>query len=522
MVRTLVFVLCCWCTAAAVAQQIPVIQWQKSLGGATGMSMGTAVERTSDGGYVIAASSSASDGDLTNNNGNPDWWIVKLNSTGDIEWQTSLGGSSLDFCYSVVQTADGGYVAAGSIVSSDGDVTGFHGVEDGWLVKLNSMGNLVWQRALGGSFVDLLQSIKTTSDSGFVVVGSSGSSDGDVAMNQGATDVWLLKLGASGLIEWEKTYGGSGPDHGKTVQLTSDGGFMITGTTSSNDGDVSGYHGISGGDIWVVKVDSIGGVQWQKALGGSGQEVGAGLQLAFDGGALITGYTNSNDGDVQSAAQGNLDVWVVKLDSAGNMVWETALGGSDVDRGADLQSTTDGGCLVLGETYSNDGAVAGNHGWTDLWIAKLDGTGLLVWQLAMGGTSADMPGSLRPTADDGWVVVGSSQSNDGDVTGNHGLRDVWFVKLGDDLTTTTAVSGPQVGTSLTLAPNPSSGHVVAQWPRHWQNVQLDVVDERGRAVMAPRLLTKESLVGITGLCPGLYFVTAKSLHGISTQQLVVE
>jgi hypothetical protein len=235
---------------------------------------------------------------------------VKLSATGAIQWQKCLGGSGWDVATSIQQTSDGGFIVAGRTNSNDGDVTGNHGNDDFWVVKLSATGEIQWQKSLGGSNDDWATSIQQTSDGGFIVAGSTDSNDGDVTGNHGNDDFWVAKLSSTGAIQWQKSLGGSGDELAESTQQTSDGGFIVTGWTTSNDGDVTGNHG--GKDFWVVKLSSTGAIQWQKSLGGSGTDVAESIQQTSDGGFIVAGYTASNDGDV-TGNHGYDDFWVVKL-----------------------------------------------------------------------------------------------------------------------------------------------------------------------------------------------------------------
>jgi len=234
-------------------------------------------------------------------------------------------------------------------------------------------------------------------------------------------------------IEWQKSLGGSANEKAHSIQQTFDGGFIITGWTRSNNGDVSGYHGggsCDAGDYWVVKLDaeSPSSIVWQKCLGGSLGDAANSIQQTTDGGYVVVGFTNSNDGDV-SGNHGLSDYWVVKLDALGDIVWQKCLGGHSSDGASSIQQTTDGGYIVAGFTNSNDGDVSGNHGLSDYWVVKLNSSGSIEWQRCLGGSDYDGAYFIQQTTDSGYVIAGLSYSNDGDVSGNHGGEDYWVVKL---------------------------------------------------------------------------------------------
>ena len=182
--------------------------------------------------------------------------MVKLNASGNMVWQQCLGGTSNDDTGkdSILQTTDGGFIICGVTSSNDGDVSGYHGESDLWLVKFNDSGNLVWQKCLGGTLDESKTSIQQTTDGGYIICSATQSNDGDVSGNHGDDDTWVVKLNASGNLVWQKCLGGSSLEFNASIQQTTDGGFIICGTTQSIDGDVSGNHGIW--DIWVVKLNA--------------------------------------------------------------------------------------------------------------------------------------------------------------------------------------------------------------------------------------------------------------------------
>ncbi|MGM0480239.1 MAG: hypothetical protein ACQERC_13540 [Bacteroidota bacterium] len=305
--------------------QEPVIEWEKSLGGSL-LDQVLSIQQTTDGGYIIAGDSDSNNGDVTGNNGDWDFWVVKLDTAGDLSWQNSLGGSGLDYLNAIRQTLDGGYIIAGYSESNDGDVTGNNGNGDCWVVKLDATGNMIWEKSLGGSQKEIANSIQQTTDGNYIVAGWSESNDGDVTENSGGSDYWIVKLDASGNIIWEKSLGGSGNDWANSIELTSDNGFIVAGQSDSNDGDVTGNNGSK--DYWVVKLDSVGGLTWQKSLGGSGTDRAFSIQQTTNDGYIIAGWSSSNDGDL-TANNGNNDAWIVQLDSVGTINWQKSFGGSE-------------------------------------------------------------------------------------------------------------------------------------------------------------------------------------------------
>jgi len=384
----------------------PDISFNKTFGGSN-WDQAYSIQQTEDGGYIVAGYTSSNDGYVSGNHGSYDAWIVKLNDNGELQWQKCLGGSDDDYAQSIQQTEDGGYIVAGTTESNDGDVSGNHGNYDSWIVKLDETGNIQWQRCLGGSSSDYAQSIQQTNDGGYIVAGYTTSNDGDVSGNHGSCDYWIVKLNSSGNIVWQKCLGGSKSDCAQSIQQTNDGGYIVAGYTTSNNGDVSGNHHYNYKDYWIVKLDGLLNIQWQKCLGGSDDDEAYSIQQTFDGGYIIAGFTESNDGDVSgNHAKYKNDYWVVKLNETGNIQWQKCLGGSENDYAQGIQQTNDGGYIVAGQTSSNDGDVFGNHGGYDYWIVKLDETGNIQWHKCLGGSSGDCAQSIQQTSDGGYIVAG--------------------------------------------------------------------------------------------------------------------
>ncbi len=350
------------------------IVWQKALGGSLDENA-TSIQQTFDGGYIVSGSSYSDDGDVTGHHGITgynDYWIAKLSSTGSITWQRSLGGANIEQCNAMHQTSDSGFILAGFSRSADGDITGNHGGSDYWVVKLSSSGIVQWQKSLGGGTDDYAYAIEQTFDGGYIVAGASNSWGGDVTGNNGGLDYWVVKLSPTGSIVWQKSLGGSEKDIAMSIKQTYDSGYIVTGLSFSNDSDVTGHHGMTMyyADIWTVKLNSLGAITWQKSLGGSIDEYAYSVLQTPDSGYVITGFAQSADGDV-SFNHGSDDFWMVKLSPGGTLLWQKTFGGSANDNCTATVVTADGGFIMAGASLSNSGDASGNHGSGDVWVVKL-------------------------------------------------------------------------------------------------------------------------------------------------------
>lgn len=488
--------------SALAAQSAPSIEWQKALGGTHGESA-NAVQQTSDGGYIVAGHSMSNDGDVTGNHGGGDYWIVKLNPAGGIQWQKTLGGSNVDDAQSIRQTTDGGYIIAGSSNSGDGDISGNHGNYDYWIVKLDSNGNMQWQKSLGGSSMDMAQSIQQTSEGGYIVAGSSSSNDGDVSGNHGGGDYWIVKLDINGNIQWQKSLGGSSSEQVNSVQQTFDGGYIIAGTTVSTDGDITVSYGNN--DFWVVKLDSGGNMQWQKTLGNIGDNIGYYAQQTFDGGYIAVG-TSFNSSNLES---GLPDYWVIKLSNNGTIEWDKYFGGSFHDNAITIRQTPEWDYIVAGWTASNNGQVTNHHGNLDYWIIKLDSSGNMKWEKTLGGPDFDYLTALELTADNGYIVSGSTGSTSGDVTGHHGMIDAWIVKLSPEQL---GIPENQQRHKPNLYPNPAKEFFyLDHLPRE---STISITDMSGRKLFSQKYNEEKIKINTSAFMEGLYMVQVKNREEI--------
>ena len=406
--------------------QAPAIQWQKIYGGSND-DRAFDLQPTPDGGYIVAGDTHSNNWDVSGNGGSNgyynDYWIVKLNATGALQWQKSFGGSYFDYAKSIKPTSDGGYIVAGdSFISSSREY-------DCRIAKLSSSGDIQWQKVLGGTGEDRATAVQTTSDGGYVIAGYSDSSNGDITGNHGAFDCWIVKLSSSGAIQWQKALGGGSDDRANAIQLTTDGGYIVAGSTSSNNGDVTGNHGTN--DAWIVKLDSNGAIQWQKALGGNGSDHAKSVQRTKDGGYILAGYTYSYRNGYEGYND-RCDYWILKLDINGTLQWQRSIGGQYTDIAYAVQPTIDGGYIVVGESNSLDGNITGNLGRTDAWLVKLSSSGATQWQKSLGGSQYDYGNTVHQTADGSYIIAGYSDSGIGDNTNVYGGYGYWIVKLGSD------------------------------------------------------------------------------------------
>ncbi len=319
-------------------------------------------------------------------------------SFAQITFQKRLGGSLDDQSFSARQTTDGGYILAGYEKSFSNDTV------DVYLIKTDSFGDTIWTKTIGGDSIDIAYDVKQTTDGGYILVGSTCS------FGQGATDVYLMKTNSSGDTLWTNTYGGMNEDGGNSVEQTSDGGYIIVGYTNSFG---AGYF-----DLYLLKTDSTGDLLWSKTFGGTSTENGYSVQETSDHGFIIAGFTSLN--------AGNFDAYLIKTTSIGDTLWTKKYGGSSHDYGNCVKQTTDGGYVLVGYTGSFG---AGN---SDVYVIKTNSGGDTIWTKTFGGIMADFGNDIQQTTDGGYIIVGTTYSFYG--TGN--TSDVYLIKtnsVGDTL-----------------------------------------------------------------------------------------
>ena len=364
-------------------------QWDRTFGGSD-YDFGRSVQQAQDGGYIILGSTDSYGA------GSRDFWLIKTDADGNIDWKKTFGGIYSDYPKSVQQTLDGGYILLGGTLSYGA------GSVDAWLIKTDAQGNKQWERTFGSSENDWGESVQQTSDGGFVLIGHTDSYTGGEVF-----DLWLIKTDTRGNKQWDKTFGGSYLEYGKSVQQTSDGGFILLGYTES--------YGAGDYDFWLIKTDAQGNRQWDKTFGGSKEDKSSSVQQTSDGGYILLGYT-------ESYGAGDADLWLIKYcpEVLSCQAWNRTFGGSKDDRGYSVQHTMDGGYVLLGYTKSY------GAGGEDIWLIKTDVQGDKQWDRTFGGSSEDSGGSVQQAQDGGYIILGSTYSY------GAGRSDAWLIKTDAD------------------------------------------------------------------------------------------
>lgn len=424
------------------------VQWERTFGGAD-EDVALVVEPVADGGFLLGGYSysdpSGAKADASHDAG--DYWVVKVDASGNQQWDKSFGGARFDGLRSMQQTSDGGYVLGGTSFSGPtGNKTstsfGPHS-GDYWIVKLNAAGNKQWEKVFGGTNLDTLAAVQQTDDGGYILAGTSSSpASGNKTSEShgaGASDWWVVKTDPNGGKQWERSFGGDDDDELHAVASTTDGGFVFAGTSfsavSGNKG--AACHGL--GDFWVVKVDANGHRLWEKTFGGDDAEELFSVCVAADGGILLGGHSASGTSGNKSAANfGAHDFWLVRLDAGGNKQWDKTYGGDDSDELFVVHATAGGGYVLGGMSSS---AASGSKTTAklsadsaDYWIIHVDAQGSQRHEQAIRGNLSGEALRLRLGSDGGMVVPGLGSG--------HSDQDFALTRMAGPLRFVTSAFGP--------------------------------------------------------------------------------
>lgn len=504
--------------------QVPSIQWQKSYGG-TNSEVAKFIRQTADGGYIVAGDTNSNDTDVIGFNGgaiaagtsNSDIWVIRLDASGELKWSKCLGNSSIDETADIRETADGSFALLGGYYIFN-------------LYKLNSNGKFKWGKSYGGG-KEHPASMRQTDDGGFILAGTSYSTTGQITGHHGdatTSDYWVVKTDSVGNMQWQKSYGGTCNETAAAIAPTKDGGYIIVGHSQSNDGDVTGHHGDTGlssgyfNDIWLVKINSAGTIQWQKSLGGTNQDEAADVQQTSDGGYIVAGSVKSNDGDVTGTHPGGAvsttDYWLVKLNSSGTIQWQKTFGGGAGDVAHNVQQTKDGGYILSGKALSSDGDVTGTYGNFDYWIVKTNPSGILEWGKCYGGTSYDEGYCAQQTSDNGFVFAGSTVSPiGGDITRRIGGPDFWIIK-----TKGVATGLPELAQqNLSVYPNPTTGVFKVVLPTSTVNAVIEVYNNTGALIYKRKTSNTVNAINLGYQSQGIYILkVADNNRAIAVQKII--
>ncbi|QRR00160.1 CBM96 family carbohydrate-binding protein [Dyadobacter sandarakinus] len=432
----------------------PVFKWDKNFGNDVRNGMGitgcSRVARTTDGNFLILSQSSEEAGEDKSNAG-AGAWLIKITQDGIRIWDKTFRYTNASSVGDIIATPDGGSVMAVASYNTKGSTASEpgRGDHDYWIVKMSANGNIEWDRTLGGSLEDVVTSVIPTRDGGYIAAGysASGATGDRTSGSRGGRDLWVVKLSASGQLEWDKSYGTSGNEDYAIIRPAQNGGYLISSRSEAPaDGDKTKVKG--GLDFWTIRIDSVGNKLWEKTYGGTEMEYLSEVLPESDGSFVLVGFSYSNAGfDKTEDRKGGIatDGWMIKIDSLGQVLWDKTLGGAKADEITYIEKTADGGYLISATSLSDAGYDKSENQKTyddsdiqgDFWLIKLNARGNKIWDKTTGGDGGDGPRYGSETSRGNYVMIGSSNSNLFYARGDRsmwrkGRFDVWMAYLEED------------------------------------------------------------------------------------------
>ncbi|MDD5528644.1 MAG: T9SS type A sorting domain-containing protein [bacterium] len=409
-------------------------------------------------------------------------YLIKTDYHGNTLWVKTFIGTGLAVGYSVQQTSDNGFIITGETRPSGSDC------DDVYLVRTNSSGDTLWTRTFGGTSWDGGHSVRQTEDGGFIVTGHTSSFGAD------SGNIYLIRTNSSGDTVWTRTYGGNGCDWSNSVIQTQDGGFIIAGGTSSS--------GAGSADVYLVKINSSGDIMWARTYGGTDSDEGYSVQ-SVPGGFIIAGGTHS-------FGAGGDDFYLIRTNSSGDTLWTKTYGGTKDDYAYSLQKTSDNGFIIVGYTFSF------GAGYKDVYLVRTDSLGDTLWTKTLGGINYDYGGSVQQTQDGGFIVSGTTSSS------GAGSDDIYLVKLCKE-------TGIEETNAKCLMPNAElqiiKDKICLSVPNNeYTNTLITIYDLCGRMkeIVYNGELTKGNYTFTPNIKKsGVYFVQLKTNNFTETKKLIL-
>ena len=519
------------------------ILWEKSYGGTHADYLFDA-QPTADYGFILAGSSVSdkTGNKAEDNHGDLDYWIWKMNEKGELDWQKSIGGNGFDLLQSIKGTKDGGFILAGTSSSGSGFQKGeaCKGITDFWVLKLDASGQEQWQRTIGGAGQDELLCAFQTKDGGYILGGSSSSNPPTISntkpdgkssaitkadlfnkseKSRGNMDYWVVKLSKDGSIEWQKTYGGQYADLLRSMEQTTDNGYILVGYSNSPISGDKAENTKGAGDYWIVKIDDIGEIQWQNTYGADGDDQPYVIHQAFDGGYIVGGNSDSKNAlSTQGGIVSNgTDFWLLKLDKEGSVDWSKTFDFGKVDILTSLVENADHTYLIGGYAKTETsrsamttiakaaGVSTDKDGVNDYIALKVDEKGEELWNKTVGSSGEDILRKIIETRDGGYLMAGTSNSNSSkDKNSNIGSNDFWIVKLKDK------AKVEKVKSSIEVIPNPVRDFTNVIIGYDFKEGTATVVDMTGRILQEFSISSRTVPVNLSRYSEGIYIINIKT------------
>jgi hypothetical protein len=540
----LLSIFVCLCLFSALnAQYVFHKQWDYRYGG-TQYEVFSNISKTIEGGFILGGSSNSGiSGNRTQANWDStmdkyDFWVVKLNAEGQKVWDKRFGGALQDNFYSLALTKDGGYILGGdSYSNADGDKTqSCRGGFDYWIVKIDSAGTKQWDKRFGGNGGESLGQVQQTTDGGFIIGGTSysGAVGDKTQPSWGARDYWVVKTDSAGNKQWDKRFGGDRYDFETTIQQTKDGGFLLGGYSDSDtSGDKTQANWAYTYNFWVVKIDSMGNQLWDKRFGGTrGEHLLAMIEV--DGGFVLAGDSYSDiSGDKGQVNNGSMDYWIIKIDSAGNKIWDKGFGGNDEDQLYSIAKTADGGYLLSGDSRTRFASGSKSEDnvvdlYTQPWVIKTDSLGNKEWDKTIMTGGAGWSRALQVSAECYLVGTFSGADSAWDKTQNSwgSTSDYWVIKFCMEPYTGINAQAAEGATQVQVYPNPFATDIsISIQKQNLHAASFTITNAVGQTVYQRQETNLSSnytkMLDLSYLPNGVYFI-AVEVDGERTVRQVVK
>lgn len=458
-----------------------------------------------------------------------DVWLIKTDLYGNLLWDKKFGGSKDDIGKKILKTSDNNFIIVAQSSSNDYDLSNnpYPTSTNYWIYKINPSGDILWNKIVGGNGPDWPDNATLTSDGGIMVSGMSQSSDGDVSINYGSWDNWIVKLDSAGNKIWEYTIGTEGVEQALEIIEDQDGGILIGGTSASyGSGNINcDFYSEFMGESVLTKLDSNLNIEWQQCYGGSSHELISAITF-FQNNYYVSHVVESNDGDLyNSGFHGFCDVWITEIDSIGNLNWGKCFGGSQYEDGGRIFIDEEGELTSFGITYSDDGDVQGIHSQNeDIWVFKIDTSGNLKWQQCIGGTGRESVSlGVKKVSNNSYVIAAKTFASFGtgdincNTTADTGY-DIWFFKVTD---TTIVSRNENKFHSLKIFPNPADNYLIIQSEENISGF-ITISNILGEKVIKEKYFEKELYLDINNAPPGIYIYTITDNQGnFSAGKLII-
>ena len=512
-----------WLIATISNAQL-AITWQNCFGGTEYDKPYDIIKN--DDSYLIIGYTESSDGDISYNHGEQDVWLIIIDNNGELLHEKTFGGSEGDVGRVILKDSIGYFYLLCEAWSSDYDISNdpYPNSGDFWVVKIDSSWNIIWDKIMGGTWLDRVETGIITNDNCVLAQGHTGSPDGDVSTYFGEYDIWQTKLNNNGEFLWDFTLGTLGFDYGAAVIQTSDNGFLVGGYTRVEDGggNIDCIPHSWYGEALLVKLDSNRNIEWQQCYGGSENENMFDLIEVVDGYVFLA-MTYSNDGDLLNTSyHGESDIWVAKTDFYGNIIWQECYGGTKSEAAKQIFKIDDGGFIIVGQTCSNDGDVSGNHSWSynhDIWIFKIDDYGLLEWQQCLGGVGDEWleQGAIKNSNNSFVVAAWTDRGPSYDVACTSyypGSPDYWIFEVSDTTVGINEVTYSIRSDLMEIYPNPATSTIHITLNESDQSGHISIFNVQSMMIDAYEIKNGISVdVDVSSYAPGIYIAIFQTFDG---------